>query len=201
MLRRLVRSYYRARYFHRVLIGMLNGIIERLTGITERIAGVSTAVAGLHSYEAEVISQLITSHEENLARVQSEFVAFCDDAIRAMMTVSASIADIDTRIMAVQHGLQRLDNGTIDTQGRVAALQDSLRRSPADAEPPSMAAFAELLHRQSAQIERIEQMMTQQARALSAQPSKSAADVPARAAPAPHDPREAAEDDARLSRV
>ena len=47
-----------------------------------------------------------------------------------MMAVSTNIAALDTRMATFQHGLQRLDNGTIDTQGRLAALQDWLQRPP-----------------------------------------------------------------------
>ena len=113
MLRRLVRSYYRLRYFPRLLTQMLTGI--------------SNAVAELHRYDARMIAGLMSAHEERVAGIHEEMVAFCDDAIRAMMTVSASIADIDTRLQALQHGLQRLDNGATEAQGRVAALQQSVQ--------------------------------------------------------------------------
>jgi methyl-accepting chemotaxis protein len=113
MLRRIVRSYYRLRYFPRLLV--------------ERLNAIANAVAGLHRYEADLIARLMSAHEERLAAVHEEIAAFCDDAIRAMMTVSASIADVDTRLQALQLGLQRLENGTLDAQGRMAALQQSVQ--------------------------------------------------------------------------
>ena len=192
MLRRLVRSYYRLRYFPRVL--------------TERLTGISNAVAGLHRYEAELISRLMSAHEERLARVHEEIVAFCDDAIRAMMAISASIAEVDTRLAALQTGLQRLDNGAVDTQGRIAVLQQSLERlhdqagdEPARrAVPQSIDSLADLVRHQAAQIDRIEALVTEQARSPRQSRATEVA-VPANGPTTPGGPGRLVGDDGQLS--
>ena len=197
MLRRLVRSYYRLRYFPRLL--------------TEMLTRISNQVADLHrsSDEADMIGRMMSSHEERVARVHDEIVAFCDDAIRAMMTVSASIADVDTRMQTLQHGLQRLDNASVDTQGRMAEIRQSLEHAKAQAAqdpdtqdqgeqdqagdnqvgngqagpertgqatPHSLATLAELVRSQAAQIDRIEALVAGQARS---QPAHESAPKPA----------------------
>ncbi len=183
MLRRFIRFYYRLRYFPR-------HIFEALTGI-------SNAIAGLHRHEQVVIDRLLSVHEERLTRVHEEIAAFCDDAIRAMMAASASIAGIDTRIQALQHGLQRLENGTTDAQGRLAALQQALH--PADgqagaqaADPETFEALMRLVQHQAASLDRIETLVMEQARSLPA---------PANAALASRGPGHIAGDDGRLSRA
>jgi chromosome segregation ATPase len=167
MLRRIVRFYFRLRYFPRLLI--------------ERLNAISSAVAGLHRYEADLIARLMAAHEERLARVHEEIAAFCDDATHAMMTVSASIADVDTRLQALQLGLQRLDNGTVEAQGRMAALQQSVQH----------------LHEQAAHIARIEAMLREQARLLPGHAPDATAS--AAAFTTPNGPGEAVGDDGRLN--
>ncbi len=194
MLRRLVRSYYRLRYFPRLL--------------TEMLTRISNQVADLHRSrdEADMIGRMMSSHEERVARVHDEIVAFCDDAIRAMMTVSVSIADVDTRMQTLQQGLQRLDNASVDTQGRMAEIQHSLGHAKAQdaqdqggqdqagdnqvgngqagpertgqATPHSLATLAELVRSQAAQIDRIEALVAGQARS---QPAHASAPKPAAA--------------------
>ena len=215
MLRRLVRSYYRLRYFPRLL--------------TEMLTRISNQVADLHRSrdEADLIGRMMGSHEDRLARVHDEIVAFCDDAIRAMMTVSASIADVDTRMHALQHGLQRLDNASVDTQGRMAEIRQSLEHAKARTEqdqdgpdqdgtdqagrgqagpertgqttPHSLATLAELVRSQAAQIDRIEALVAGQARSQPRQATAPKAAAAEMAFAAADGPGQAAGDDDRLS--
>ncbi len=125
MLRRLVRSYYRLRYFPRLL--------------TELLTRISNEVADLRRYEATELGRMMKAHEERVARIHEEIAAFCDDATHAMMSVAAGIGDLQTRMQTLQQAMQRLDNGSVDAQGRMAALQQSLaqlRAQPAHVPAP-----------------------------------------------------------------
>ncbi len=183
MLRRLVRSYFRLRYFPRHIFAAFTGL--------------SDAIADLHRHEQEVIERLMSAHEERLARIHEEIAGFCDDAIRAMMAESASIASIDTRIQALQHGLQRLESGTIDAQGRLAALQKSSEPAnghagPRADDPGAIAALTELVRHQAAQMDHLKALVMQQSRLPPA---------PANTAVAPEAADQMAGDDGRLSRA
>ena len=182
MLRRLVRSYYRLRYFPRHLF--------------EALAGISNAIAGLHRQEHEAVQRFMSDHQERLSRIQEEITSFCDDAIRAIVTEQASIASINTRLQALQLGLQRVENGTVDVQGRLAALHKLVQ--PAENQPVSavtdlrnVEALTELVRCQSARMDQIETLVSQQTRSLP---------EPANAPAVSNGSDQMAGDDGRLSR-
>lgn len=199
MLRRLVRSYYRLRYFPRLIAERLISLsqsmadlkrdeAERYTGLSramadlhrdeaDRFRAVLDAVAGLHRYEAEVIARLISAHEERLATMHEEITGFCDDAIRAMLAISARIGEADTRIAALQNGFQRLDNGIVDVQSRLAALQHALHQDQDGAR-------SDVTDR----AERVETLAVERPRFGAAPPTDST-----------NDPDQAAVDEGRLS--
>ncbi len=92
MLRRLVRSYYRLRYFPRLLVQMLSEILAELKAV-RTTSNEGTALDNMHQ----------------------ELSSFCDDSVRYMMRSTAEAADQATRLVALQSAVVRTEESISST--------------------------------------------------------------------------------------
>ena len=162
MLKRFVRAYYRVRYFPRLITEMLSGVASTQARFREEATGLLT---GLHQQQAERYRRSASS----LDNIHAEITSFCDDATRSMMACQAAIKVCNASVTAANiavadtrskvEGMQQTLEAVL---ARMATLQDELRPKQPPAEWGDVAALAEAVQRQSAELARIERITTRQ---------------------------------------
>jgi hypothetical protein len=187
MLRRLVRSYFKLRYFPRVSVEMLTdvlssqtriarsqeetassqaGIAVLLTALREDMAGLQRSVAGLQQQRRE--SHLRSA--SSLDNIHAEITSFCDDATKAMMASKASQLDTRAEVENLRLVLQQLESKVAVVLAEMGSMQAGIGNMQTGignvrAGMGNMQTeLAEAVQRQAGELARIDRITAQQVR-------------------------------------